>query len=48
MQLQRHLSLAVDEHAATLMATEGDVVVLVYELLNGQEVGHSGAVESTG
>ena len=48
MQLQGHFGLAVDEHAATSPATEVDVVVLVYELFNGQEAGHCGAVEGTG
>ena len=28
--------------------TEGDIMVLMYELLYRQESGHSGAVESTG
>ena len=48
MQLQRYLSLPVDEHTATSTMTEGDIMVLMYKLFNRQESGHGGAVESMG
>ena len=40
--------MPVDQHTATSMMTEGDIMVLMYELFNRQESGHSGAIESTG
>ena len=40
--------MPVDQHTATSTMTEGDIMVLMYELFNGQESGHSGAVEGTG